>query len=288
MGQDGAYFMKKLKITALLTIAVLVLAMFSGCTEQKLAYTALGLDTVSDGITGKIYASEVPGWSSEKRNPHNDSAAPAEASVIFNGVTYTGSYMTSFVWMPNTFVSHAYKLYLDNGKRVDFRINSKTGELAFISFVYIEPEQTTPVEETECRKTADAVADDYISLEDYHVKVDSNGGDGYTYTYYRMVSGYITTDRIRIYVRENGEVGSCDISMVGTFKNIKKLEIDEDKATAAIEEKLHQLYGDIEYTIMQKEWVKTPDGQYGQLYSIKVRQKNDHPEGGYLTDLLLV
>lgn len=288
IGKDGAYFMKKLKIPALLMTVAAVLAMFSGCTEQKLAYTALGLDTVSDGITGKIYTSEVSEWSFEKRNSHKDASAPAEATVTFNGVTYTGSYETSFVWMPNAFVSHAYEQKLEDGVSVTFRINSKTGKLTFISIYHMNQEQTTPVEEAQCRKTADAIADDYISLKDYKVNVDIGRGGGYSYTYYREVNGYATTDMMRVYVRENGEFGSCDIAMVGTFKDVKKLEIDEEKAATAIEEKLQLLYGEVEYTVVNKEWVKTPDGQCGRLYRLKVRQKDDHPEGGFLTDLLLV
>lgn len=280
--------MKKLRITALLIAVATVLAMLGGCAEHEMAYTALGLDTISDGTATGKHPSEVPEWSSEKRNSHDDPAAPAEVSVTFNGATYTGSYWMSYTWMPNPFVSHAYKQKLEDGMRVEFRINSKTGELTFISIYYVEPEQTTQVEEAQCRKTADAIADDYISLKDYKVRVDIEEGYGYGYTYYREVSGYETTDMMRVYVDNNSKSISCDIAMVGTFKDVKKLEIDEEKAAAAIEEKLQQLYGEVEYTVQRKEWVKTPDGQYGRLYRLKVRNKDDNPMGGFLTDLLLV
>ena len=275
--------MKKMRIMSLLIVAVMVLAMLGGCAKTELTYTVLEFGT-SDGVDQGKHTQDIPEWSSEKVDPHADASAPAEISVAFNGVTYTGNYEWSETRMPNAFVSHIYKQKLENGDTVRFRIHAQTHELTFISINH-KMEESASLEEAECRKIADAVADDYISLKDYKVKVDSNKDydyRSYTYTYYREVSGYETTDRIRIVVKGNGVISSCDKSMVGTFKNVKRLAIDEEKATVAVSEKLKDIYGHLGtmtgYTIRSKEWVKTADDQCGWLYTVDV----DLRDGNYL------
>ncbi|MBR4109368.1 MAG: hypothetical protein IKK41_03520 [Oscillospiraceae bacterium] len=282
--------MKKLRITALLIVTAIVLTILSGCTEVELSYTVLDLATVTDVIGGQR-SCEVPGWSYEKQNPHEDASAPAEATVEFNGETYTGSYDGSFIWMPNPFVSHCYKAEMEDGTSVDFRINSLTGEMTYISF-YNMTEQGTLTEEAESRKIADTVAKNYISLKDYKVKVESfYDNTAFAYTYYRAVSGYETTDHIRIFVK-NGVVSNCDVAMAGTFKKVKKLTIDEERATSAIKAKIQQIYGHLDtmtgYTIQKTEWVKAPDGQYGRLYRIDVDFREGTSSYGAIVDLLLI
>lgn len=286
--------MKKLRITALLTVTVLILLMFGGCAEKEMAYTVLDLGSVSDGIGGK-HTSDVPEWSSEKLNSHDDVTAPAERTVTFNGKTYTGNYEDSYTRMPNAYVSHSYMGNTEDGNLVYFYVNAKTQELTCIS-LYRKTEQAgKAVDEAACRKVADELADDYISLKDYKVKEDSYKDYDfirYTYTYYREVSGYETTDMIRIVVDGNGVVTSCDMSMVGNFKNVKKLSIDEEKAMSVIEAKLQDIYGHLGtmtgYTVRQKQWVKTADDQCGRLYTIDVSFRDGNDLSGTVIKLLIV
>lgn len=287
-------FMKKLRITALLTAAVLMLLMFSGCAEKEMAYTVLDVGSVSDGIGGK-HTSDVPEWSSEKLNPHDDVAAPAEMTVTFNGKTYTGNYEGSYTRMPNTYVSHSYMGSMEDGSIAYFYVNAQTGELTSFS-TYRKTEQAgKAVEETACRKVADELAGNYISLKDYKVKADPFKDYDfirYTYTYYREVSSYETTDMLRIVVDGYGNVTSCDMSMVGTFKDVKKLSIDEEKATSVIEAKLQDIYGHLGtmtgYTVKQKQWVKTADNQCGRLYTIDVNFRDGNDSSGTVIKLLVI
>ena len=286
--------MTKLRKTALLTVLMLMLSMFSGCKEKELSYTVLDIGSVSDGIGG-IHTSDVPEWSSEKLNPHDDTTAPKEMTVTFNGKTYTGSYEGSYTRLPNTYVSHSYMGKLEDGNLVYFYVNGKTQELTSIS-LYRKTEQAgKTVDEAACRKVADELAGKYISLKDYKVKVDPFKDYDfirYTYTYYREVSSYETTDMLRVVVDGNGVVTSCDMSMVGTFKDVKKISIDEGKATSVIEAKLQDIYGHLGtmtgYTVKQKQWVKTADDQCGRLYTIDVNFRDGNDLSGTVINLLIV
>lgn len=282
--------MKCLRITALLTVAIILFAMLGGCGEKEMAYKVLESGS-SDGMDKGKHTSDIQEWSYEKRNPHDDATAPAEMSVTFDGVTYNGTYQRSYTTMPNTFVSHRYKGKTENGKTVNFSVHAQTHKLAFISISYKLVQEATK-DEDECRKIADAIADDYISMKDYKVKVDKNESLSYTYTYYREVSGYETADRMRIVVGGDGVVRSCDVSQLGTFKGVSKLAIDEEKATVAIEAKLQEMYGhldvEMEHWVSKIEWVKTADGQIGRLYEIQVDFRDGQFLTGSVVELLLV
>lgn len=279
----------------MLIAAVLLLTMLGGCseTEKEIEYKVLE-SGVSDGMDKGKHTSDIPEWSYEKRNSHDDATAPAEMSVTFDGVTYTGNYKRSYTMMPNTFVRHVYNGKTEDGTLVYFEVHEKTQDLMSVWFVG-GFEQTTPKKESECRKIADAIADDYISLKDYKVKLepyDRYDYTSYTYTYYREVSGYETADRMRIVVGTDGMVKSCDVSQLGIFKGVKKLVVDEEKATAAIEAKLQEMYGhldvEMEHRISKTEWVKTADGQIGRLYEISVDLRDGQYLTGSVVELLLI
>ena len=278
----------------ILVLVALLLLAFSGCAEKELAYTVLDLGSVSDGVGGK-HTSDVPEWSYEKLNPHDDASAPVEMTVTFNGKTYTGSYDGSYTRMPNTYVSPSYKGNTEDGKIVFFYVNANTQELTCISLHRKTEQAGKIVDETVCREAADDLAGNYISLKDYMVKEDSYKDYDYTayaYTYYREVSGYETTDMLRIVVDGNGNITSCDMSMIGTFKDVKNLSIDEEKATTVIEAKLQDIYGHLGtmtgYTVKKKQWVKTADGQCGRLYTIDVNFRDGSDLRGAVIKLLIV
>lgn len=283
--------MKKWKIITLLIGAIIMFSKLSGCGEIELSFTVLDLATVSDGI-GELRTCEVPEWSYEQCNPHEDASAPAEMTVTFNGKTYTGTYIDSFTTIPNTFASHHYKVDTKDGTVVSFDTNAQTGALTRFS-LYNKAKNEVTMDETDCRKIADGLAKEYISLKDYKVKTEGfYDNTAFAYTYYREVSGYETTDSIRIFVDGDGTVTNCDVSMAGTFQDVKKIVIDEEKAITAIDAKIQEIYGHLDtmtgYTIRRTQWVKAPNGQYGRLYRIDVDFRDGSSSYGAIVNLLLV
>lgn len=266
--------MKNLRLISCLLVAWILIAMLSGCgsagkqTIQFDHFTALQVGSF-DTIDGGTHISEYPIWSPEKLNYHQDSSAAQSATVTFNGSTYSGTYRKTAAHIPNTYVSHQYK-----GDGIYFEINATTGELSSISFIY-EPAAKATLDKAACKKIADNIADDYIVLSDYTVDTSTgqiSNNTLYTFTYYREVAGYKTSDSLTISIDGNGNVSSFGVRMLNAFDNVKKVVLNEDNAKAAIETKLNAIYQNVQtrkgYDVKDVTLVKLADGSCAFLYTV--------------------
>ena len=156
------------------------------------------------------------------------------------------------------------------------------------------------IPEADCRKIADDLAKNYISLSEYKV-ICHDRSQSYQYTYYREVSGYETSDQLYIAVKADGSISSFANLTVNSFAGITSVIIDEEKAADTLEEKMNALYsstiGYNGFEIKDKQMVILHDGKIAILYSIEtlITRNVPGPDGNEypatlnsLEDLLLV
>ena len=191
---------------------------------------------------GKIYTAYFQG---EDVWPYNDPERYAvpddEATIVVNGVTYTGVYQSTLA--VNGITSDVFYEY--TGAGFEFSINAR--DQKFHSLRLSPPkEKVCTLDASHGREIADAIADDFISLEDYQV-IESTPHAIYNthqYEYYREVNGIKTKDCIIIEIDCSGNLNSVVLWQLGAFENVKSVAIDEEKAKAAIEEKCREYYTD--------------------------------------------
>ena len=231
-------------------------------------YIALEIGTF-DADDGGNHTSEFALWDESKTNYHQDAKADEKASIIFNGITYFGDYQRSAIKIPNLYTSHRYK-----GDKVYFEVNSITGELASITFVY-EPSVTASMSQEQCKKIADSIADDYISIVEYRVDITEQSIESnylYTFTYYREVSGYKTADSLTISIDGNGNISSFGKAMLGSFDEIESVSVDDKKAKNTIDAKLESIYrGNSKrksHSVDNVVLIKLDDGTCAFLYTV--------------------
>ena len=215
--------MKKRKILAVLLSLVLILSAFGGCTQSKLrAYSAY---SSFDKIWTEYESTYTP---------------PSEASVTFNGVTYTGTYSGLTFWTSKYY----YEFYSYRGDGVSFNVDAK-GRLFFLSLEHQE-DKTCTFDEACWRKAADEVADDYISLDNHRVEYVVMEYPQYPhlheYRYERdLGSGYTGSD---IIIRMNCSGEICYFRHNIAFENVKSVVVERDKVQKAVDQCMKETYGD--------------------------------------------
>lgn len=252
-----------------LILVVIFFAVGVGCSSKKIAdlnYTALEVGT-----------SEFPLW--ENYGYYQDESAPKEASVKFNGKTYSGVYDSSLMRVPRLYVTHRYE-----GDNFFFEIEDKTGKLSYIDFSYKSTDKS-PVSKEKCRQIADSIADDYIDLSDYKVRENTEPDDYLSsFTYYREISGYETTDTLTVVVQGNGNISSFGRKMLGSFKDVKSVNIDKEKAKSVIEAKLKSIHQDKidlnNYSIKSIILIRLDEDSVALYYVISFYYRIEM-EGGY-------
>lgn len=279
-------------------IIAAVFGLLSGCAtltdSNDILYNVYEIGSFEPGDGGE-HISEVSFWGAEKISYHNDADAPKEASVAFDGKTYTGQYSRSSVIIPNTYVSHRYKGEHD-GQIVYFETHAETGAITSILLVSKTLEQSV-ADQAACRQVADKIAKEYIPVEEYAVSVTASTKDensvAYTYAYYREVNGYRTSDGLQITVDGNGNITSFGVGMLGAFADGGSIVIDEERARSAISQKLDAIYerfesGTKSFEIRDKQLVKTDTGKEAVLYTIDVSLTIPDEADTYLTTRNLV
>ncbi len=281
--------MKKIKFVSLFTICVFLLTSIIGCgiSNQEADYVALEIGTF-DADDGGTHTSEFEIWDQSKTNYHQDEKAAENASVTFNGITYSGIYQCSATKVPNLYVSHRYK-----GDKVFFEVNGTTGELTLISFVY-EPSELASLSQEQCMTIANSIVDDYIDLNEYRIEVSSQpiySNTLYAFTYYREISGYKTADNLTIAIDGNGNVSSFGKKMLGSFDEIETVSVNSTKATATIEAKLESIYkGNSKrkgYSVDNVVLIKLNDGTCAFLYTVDNRFEDTEVSYGSRVQILM-
>ncbi len=243
--------MKKRKILAVLLTLVLILSAFSGCTQSKLrAYSAY---SSFDKIWTEYESTYTP---------------PSEASVTFNGVTYTGTYSGLTFWTDKYY----YEFYSYRGDGVSFDVDAK-GRLFSLSLEHQE-DKTCTFDEARWRKAADEVADNYISLDNHRVEyVVTEDPHLHEYRYERdLGSGYTRSD---IIIRMNCSGEICYFCYEIKYENVKSVVVERDKVQKAVDQYMKETYGDrfSRWVIRFLPLIKTVSNQCG-LYCILDAYKN--------------
>lgn len=157
----------------------------------------------------------------------------SEATVTVNGVTYTGTYAETtqpFLRQCNSDVYYTYK-----GDGFAFSIGADDKKFQELT-LHTEKQDTCTFNKIECRKAADAIADDYISLDEYTVSYQEYTEHHHYFDYYRKVSGYKTYDRMLIRFDCNGDLIEVDLWLLGAFENVKSVNISEQIAQQVLED----------------------------------------------------
>ncbi len=264
--------MRLSKIIYIILLSCVLLVSLFGCSNQtknsNQEFEVLEIGSFDD-LDGGKHVSEYSPWAPKELNYHQDSTAPKESAIVFNGVTYSGQYQCSATFIPNTYVSHRYK-----GANAFFEINGSTGELSYIIFIY-EPSEKSTLSETECRNVADQIAKQFIKFDEY--KVDTfvqsiHENSLFSFTYYREVNGYKTSDSLTIAIDGNGNVSSFGVNMLGAFENATCISLDEKQVAEMLETKMNDIYAQSttrkDYDVGKVVLVKLKDGRDAFLYTV--------------------
>ena len=270
-------------LSALLAAVILLFAV-TGCVQRRvpkeveLEYTAMqvGFCDCIDGVKQAILFAQWP------TKPYVLGSAPAEVTISFQGAFYTGEYNITHMSVLNFSERHRYEAKNESiaingktGQTVYFEINAETGALTSFQILNTEPNRTI-LDEGKGRLIADAIADDYLNLEDYQVFVSmAEDNRQCRYTYYRRINGIKLADQLSVVVNGNGDVTYFSITSLGSFHGIDAVTFDEAQAKLAIEDKLDVIYAEDErkrqYEITDKTLIRMTDGNFAVLYSIKMQ-----------------
>lgn len=260
--------MKTVKHFTFITVLLTLACILSGCghyndgKKDVIEFGELEVLAISDFGKG---ASEYP----LKTRFYHDASAESEISVEFNGVAYSGEYMRTTVWMYDPYPSHKY-----DGDKIYFEVKAGTRDVFSIHFLNV-PTKTARLSESALRKIADDVADDHIVISNYKVDVtESDTPYEYIYDYCREISGYETSETLRIIINRSGEISYFSKRMIGSFDDVVGVVYDQDKAKEAIDEKMNGFYADDPafkgYTVRNVVLTRLEDGSYGFLYCFGV------------------
>lgn len=201
---------------------------------------------------------------------YQDPTAPEQATVTFNGVTYTGTYFRSVNMLVIPYIYHTYR-----GDGYEFSIRSDSDQLCeFANMTLLKGAST--VEKSYCRQLADSIVDDYFDLDEYLVEEEYHENkENYimTYTYYKDFDGYQSADRFWIRINGNGEVEYFTMYGAGSFADVKSVSVNERKAKKAIKAKLEEMYAGTnasvdDFTMKFPMLIKLEDGSCAVRYEV--------------------
>ena len=261
--------MKKRIILAALLSLVLILSAFVGCSlnlKKEAPYT--------------VYYDGYSMWSESLRDL-GDYVAPSEATITFNGKTYTGKHIKT-----EQGAGLVYLAYSDyEGEGFSFQLNVDDGSL--LRFSLDCPENTAGTfDAVQGRSVADALADDYISLDKYQVIQDGTGEHKHDYHYVRYVEEIRTRSEVRIEMNCDGTV--CYFHQFNTedFDNVKSVSINEKRVKKAVEKKLEEAglrFDSFEIKDSAPTMLlRTPTNQVAAFYRIVLYRLDDN--GNKLSD----
>ncbi len=241
---------------------------------QDVEYVALEVGQ-SDLNDQGVHKSEYALWSESGNGQLAEKDVPPEITVTFNGKAYRATYREtdSQILPPCTYYTHSYQA--DIGY---FDVRADTGEVVGFQST-AEDSLTGTLTEDECRTLADAVADDYINISQYKVKVDrggelAGGNCLYSFTYYQEVDGYMTADQVVVAVWAHGEIGVYRSLMRGSFTDMERSPLDSKKADEVIEKKIEAIYASVAkedrtHKIKSTILARLEDGTVGLLYIVE-------------------
>ena len=264
-----------------LFLAVMSLSAFSSCAKKttEAVFDDFVLYNVDELVDDKNASYYYRAWKA-----YTDESAPKRMEVEFLGRKYVCDYNETYIKPPYLTPLNQYSGG-EERSGVRFEVDSKTGKLT-----YILPGNTQMEYERigwgKAREFADKIAAEYIDINEYYVAQLPNTNVGkdsyppYEFEYYRKVGGYKTLDAIKIELFSDGGLRAFYAWDVGSFEGIESVRIDEEKASAAVDEQLRQLYGDKMqwYGRRSVELVRISETKFGIFYWIKVEFKSGAAE----------
>ena len=193
---------------------------------------------------------------------YEDEAAPREATVEFEGQTYTGAYLYTEHLRGFVYPTHRYE-----GDTAFFEINN--GELRYWGLNHPADWGEGDMTAEQCRPTADAFAARYLSLNDYQVSV-TDSKKWYTFSYTHAIEGYQVFDSLSVSVSKSGRIIFFGTINLGSFADVASVKVDPDEIKTAIENRLNETGAEwTDYRISaQPILARLPDGDCVIFYDI--------------------
>jgi len=171
---------------------------------------------------------------------------------------------------------------IENGRKVQFSINRETGKCTMYFLSKAENENIeNKYTRDECFNIAIQHLSNYVDdIENYELKYEYErmGGFGYFFMLYRTANGIMTSDRITVGVRENGEVYAHSLHSIETMKNADVSELDMSKVEKALNSKVTSVYRNtynLTYNSDSTVLTKLKDGSYVIDYFLLIEASNE-------------
>lgn len=242
------------------------------------AFVASGL---SDS-TGTDAEEEIEGF---KAAQVEDTSAPREVTVTFNGKTYTGSYARTEGRSLTYKLRHYYRC--EDGSLL--YIDAETGRL--VAFMLGNEYDVLRLSEAECKVLANEIASQLVDVSQYTVTEQAIEAGNYLYKYIKYVGEIETSDRFNIIIDPYKGLSLFSATDIGAFSeevlSSAAAELEQRSvilASSAAEEIVEQKIATLckgsqySYQIDNKILVRLQDGTVGMIYNT-VCEKDGSPMG---------
>lgn len=247
--------------------------------DSKKTLTCYELNGNSDSGEIGNHHSEYELWSVENTSKHIIEGVKDVQTVNVLGTEYTADYEGSYILKGTPFEVDGYSR---NG--VEFVLLSGTDEvISFTDFNAMVNTQNNNSAVKMSQKNADYCAESFagkltdISKFDVNVEYESNM---WFYTYTNNYGNINGVDTISVIFDDNGNILSFGYILCDRLANLKGIVIEEipvdinslfgtDEVNQAINDKIAEIYGDLNCTIVEKRLALLPDGSIGYIVSVE-------------------
>lgn len=254
---------KSSRLLSLCLIGLILSLSAFGCQEQT--------------ESGPMYRLTEVSWDSYYEDP----SVPREATITFEGVTYTGTYYKTEAGNGLRSSRHVYRIADKNVPVSSFALDASTGELRDLQSRETGHEVVISDMET-MRARADAIAAGFVDLNDERREIIVEESEGryssVSFEYRIFINGYETTDYCTVILDKwDKDYVSVSTGMPGAFADTADVEVDEQKLTEAAEAKVNEIYGGVReiesWESKYKALTKTEDGKTALRFVVEVRYK---------------
>lgn len=260
-------------------LVVLMVIAFSGCSNIHANPLAVADTYITDVANDGILSAELTSiWNIHDEINEN---APAQCSVVFEGIEYHGEYQRS---VDRDNLPYATDYYLTSDG-FDIMLNGDTGEFRGIAFMGRDYFETVmlmddiPDSEDYALETAKRIAAKYINIQDYEIELEPDeytqqiNGQEYSMTFYpihfvKRIGDLPTSDFVYISISSKGDIVTCQLGDIGKFDDLRNNDIPFADIEDALRTKVQNMYGKhekytfISYQTKNQKLRITPDGDY--------------------------
>lgn len=212
--------------------------------------------------------------------------APAEKTVSFDGITYTGNYIWSVCVTGCGIIKDYYQSSDPNANFLEFSVNRETGELTGINFVtkhyYKNNSEMEELERVDSvlPKLACTWASYFIDIDQYEMRLYRTTPQTdpemttYVYEFVRVVNGLDTTDMLQIMISDRGLLGYIDSRHLGWVEDNKNSL--EKIATVNPDMMVQNASNITDVAIERQRYGITPEGDVVLLVKCSGKVENEH------------